>query len=73
MARKRERAFAGFFAALFLITSSAVTISVIYTLVQQHDQNKSTGSATTSAAVKSQEKKTVSTPKLTRHPALALS
>jgi peptidylprolyl isomerase len=66
MARKRERAFAGFFAALFLITSSAVTISVIYTLVQQHDQNKSAAAATnasTSSTTKPKEK-TVSTPKL---------
>jgi FKBP-type peptidyl-prolyl cis-trans isomerase len=39
MARKRDRAFAGFFAILFLVTSSAVTISVILVLIQQHDQN----------------------------------
>lgn len=67
MARKRERAFAGFFAALFLITSSAVTISVIYTLVQQHDQNKSAAAAATNSSTSSTTKskgKTVSTPKL---------
>jgi peptidylprolyl isomerase len=39
MARKRERAFAGFFAALFLLSASATTIAVVATLVQQHDQN----------------------------------
>lgn len=39
MARKRERAFAAFGAALFLITSSALTIAVIFTAVQQHRQN----------------------------------
>jgi FKBP-type peptidyl-prolyl cis-trans isomerase len=35
MARKRDRAFAGFFAGLFLLTSSALTITVIYTLTTQ--------------------------------------
>lgn len=38
MARKRERAFAAFGAALFLITSSALTIAVIFTAVQSHHQ-----------------------------------
>jgi FKBP-type peptidyl-prolyl cis-trans isomerase len=59
MTRKRERAFAGFFAVLFLVTSSAVAISVILTLIQQNHQNKN--NATTSS--KSQEKP-VNTPKL---------
>lgn len=36
MARKRDRIFAGFFAALFLITSSAVAIIFIYTVTQQN-------------------------------------
>lgn len=36
MARKRDRAFAGFFAALFLLTSSALTIGIIYQAVQDH-------------------------------------
>ncbi|HET7060171.1 MAG TPA: FKBP-type peptidyl-prolyl cis-trans isomerase [Candidatus Saccharimonadales bacterium] len=36
MARKRERLFAGFFAALFLITSSALAIVVIYTMATQN-------------------------------------
>jgi FKBP-type peptidyl-prolyl cis-trans isomerase len=61
MTRKRDRAFAGFFAILFLITSSAVAISVIYTLIQQHDQNKS--NPATSTPTNSQEKP-VNTPKL---------
>ena len=40
MARKRERAFAAFGAALFLITSSALTIAVVMTMVQQSKDNK---------------------------------
>lgn len=36
--KKSQRAFAGFLAALFLITSSAVTITVIYTLATQNDK-----------------------------------
>jgi FKBP-type peptidyl-prolyl cis-trans isomerase len=60
MTRKRERAFAGFFAILFLITSSAVAISVILTLIQQHDQNKNSAATT---STNSQEK-SVNTPKL---------
>lgn len=36
MARKRERAFAGFFAVLFLLSASATTIAVIYQMVQNH-------------------------------------
>ena len=45
MARKRERAFAGFFAGLFLLTSSALTIGVIYQAVQNH--NSKPAAATT--------------------------
>ena len=48
MARKRERAFAAFGAGLFLITSSALTIGVIVTLVQQHNQNANTNASTAS-------------------------
>ena len=40
MARKRERAFALFFAILFLVTSSALAIGVIVVMVQQHNTNK---------------------------------
>jgi len=35
MAKKRDRAFAMFFAGLFLFTSSALTIAVIYQAVQE--------------------------------------
>lgn len=52
MARKRERAFAGFFAILFLITASATTIAVIVTLVQQHDQNTNTAAASNTTTSK---------------------
>jgi FKBP-type peptidyl-prolyl cis-trans isomerase len=42
MARKRERIFTGFFAALFLITASALPIAVIWQLVSSHGSpNKS--------------------------------
>jgi len=49
MARKRERAFAAFGAGLFLITSSALTIGVIYQTVQNSHTNSaaSTPAATT--------------------------
>src|ERR1039458_2508983 len=40
MTRKRDRAFAAFGAILFLITSSALTIAVIYSIVQQNSANK---------------------------------
>ncbi len=55
MARKRERAFAGFFAGLFLLTSSALTIGVIYQAVQNHNSKASDGAAST-AANQSKEK-----------------
>jgi peptidylprolyl isomerase len=60
MARKRERAFAGFFALLFLVTASATTIAVIITLFQQHDQNSST-KASSNSSTTSQEKNVSST------------
>jgi len=40
MARTRERLFAGFFAILFLVTSSAIAVAFIVSLVQQHNQDK---------------------------------
>jgi len=46
MARKRDRAFAGFFAGLFLLTSSALTIGVIYQMVQDNKANKNPASQT---------------------------
>ena len=65
MARKRERAFALFGALLFLLTSSALTIAVIYTIVQQNkkpsDGNSSTPASNTN---QSQEKPVDNTPKL---------
>lgn len=41
MARKRERAFAAFGAILFLLTSSALTIAVVVSLIQQHKSSNS--------------------------------
>jgi FKBP-type peptidyl-prolyl cis-trans isomerase len=49
MARKRERAFAAFGAGLFLLTSSALTIGVIYTIVQQHNQKPNDGATTSNS------------------------
>jgi FKBP-type peptidyl-prolyl cis-trans isomerase len=48
MARKRERAFAAFGAILFLVTSSALTIGVIYQLVQ-NSHNSTPAAASTQA------------------------
>lgn len=39
MANKRQRAFAGFGAILFLVTSSALTIAVIWSLLQQNNSS----------------------------------
>jgi FKBP-type peptidyl-prolyl cis-trans isomerase len=54
MARKRERAFALFGALLFLVTSSALTIAIIYSAVQNHNtkQNDSLALAKAQAAIK---------------------
>lgn len=41
MARKRDRVFAGFFAALFLVTSCALTIGVIWQAVSSKDDSSS--------------------------------
>lgn len=49
MARKRDRAFAGFFAGLFLLTSSALTIGVIYQTVQNNKQYKKSAAAPTNS------------------------
>lgn len=38
MARKRDRIFAGFFAVLFLVTSSALAIIVVFTTATQNDK-----------------------------------
>ena len=54
MARKRERAFALFGAVLFLLTSSALTIAVIYSASQNN--KKSDGAASTPPASKTEAK-----------------
>lgn len=55
MARKRERMFALFGAILFLITSSALTIGVIFTLYQQsHPSNSVAPSKPKTSTVKAQ-------------------
>lgn len=56
MARKRERAFALFGALLFLGTSSALTVAVIVTLIQQH-KKPDTGATSQAASTKSSETK----------------
>lgn len=61
MARKRERAFAAFGAALFILTSSALTIAVIYSAVQQSNANKASSTSSTKGS-------TVSTNKLAGKP-----
>lgn len=55
MARKRERAFAAFGAALFLITSSALTILVIYTMVTQNKKPAASTANTAAEQAKSKE------------------
>jgi FKBP-type peptidyl-prolyl cis-trans isomerase len=47
MTKVHHRAFAGFFAILFLVTSSALAIAVIVTLIQQHNQGNSNNASTT--------------------------
>ena len=42
MARKRDRAIAGFFAIIFIISSCALTIAVIYAMVQGEDNSTTT-------------------------------
>jgi FKBP-type peptidyl-prolyl cis-trans isomerase len=49
MARKRERYFALFGALLFLITSSALTIAVVWSLIEQNHQTKASTAASTSS------------------------
>lgn len=50
MARRRDQIFAGFGAGLFLITSSALTVIVIYTLVQENNDKNATTKASSSIA-----------------------
>lgn len=56
MARKRERVFAAFGAGLFLLTSSALTIGVIYQMVQDNKSKTSDGAASTPASVTTKPK-----------------
>lgn len=58
MARKRDRAFAGFFAILFLVTSSAVTVAVIWDAVTNKDDNSSQQSSNTATADSNNSKET---------------
>ncbi len=43
MARKRDRIFAGTLAGLFIFTSSAVTIAVIYQMIQENNKKPDIG------------------------------
>lgn len=61
MARKRERAFAGFGAALFLLTSSALTIAVVVALIQQGHQNSNSSTSNTNSSTSSSTNCTSST------------
>jgi FKBP-type peptidyl-prolyl cis-trans isomerase FkpA len=49
MARKRDRAFALFGAGLFLLTSSALTIAVVYSLYEQNHKSKVANTVTSTA------------------------
>lgn len=62
MARKRERAFAAFGAALFLLTSSALTIAVIYSLYQQHQASSTNNNQTPPQTKQITPKPAVKTP-----------
>ncbi len=66
MTRKRERAFAGFGAVLFLVTSSALTVAVILTFVQQGKQSSanSANSSNTSQSNQSGSNNVQNQPKL---------
>ena len=58
MARKRERIFAGFFAALFLITSSAVAIAFIVSDATQKNSNNASNTSSNSSNTSAQSKET---------------
>ncbi len=62
MARIRDRAFALFGAGLFLVTSSALTIAVIYTLIQQHDQTQAAAAATKAQSQSNKSESNVNQP-----------
>jgi FKBP-type peptidyl-prolyl cis-trans isomerase FkpA len=63
MARKRDRAFALFGAGLFLLTSSALTIAVVYSIIQQHQQTAATAKAEAAAIAASKKSSNTSTTK----------
>jgi peptidylprolyl isomerase len=56
MARKRDRAFAGFGAALFLVTSSALTIAVVVSMADKKDDPSATANTANSTTDTSKEK-----------------
>jgi peptidylprolyl isomerase len=58
MARKRDRMFALFGALLFLVTSSALTVAVIYTIIEQHKSASPGASSTQASATASATKST---------------
>ncbi|MGC1176972.1 MAG: FKBP-type peptidyl-prolyl cis-trans isomerase [Candidatus Saccharimonadales bacterium] len=64
MARKRERAFAAFGAALFLLTSSAVTIAVVYSMLQQKNAKPATSTSTAATNPTKESNVDSNTPKL---------
>lgn len=66
MARKRDRAFALFGAGLFLLTSSALTIAVVYSLIQQHQQNEASVATAAKAAAAAKAASAASTTKSTK-------
>jgi FKBP-type peptidyl-prolyl cis-trans isomerase len=66
MTKIRDRAFAGFGAMLFLVTSSALTIAFIWTAIQQSHQSSSSNNPSSSA-------QTCQTPPATTVPATKLT
>jgi FKBP-type peptidyl-prolyl cis-trans isomerase len=64
MARKRDRAFAAFGAALFLLTSSALTIAVVYQVAQEHKNNAAATDPKTNSASSTKEAKVDNSAKL---------
>lgn len=65
MASKKERVFAGFFAGLFLFTSSALTIAVIYQVVQDGKKPKTADNSEITKALEKAKETKVDSNKLT--------
>lgn len=59
MATKSQRIFAGFFAGLFLLTSSALTVAVIWQAVQDKNKKPDTGAASTPASATNEKDKSM--------------